>query len=248
MQRVLVLGATSAIAAEVVLIHASRGDALALVGRNAEKLEALARRASEHASACHAFVADLDATAGNATLVNKAIESLGGVVDIAILAHGLLGDQAETERDWDAAGQVLQTNLLSAVSLLIPLAQHFSAQSHGAIGVLSSVAGDRGRPRNYTYGAAKAGLTAYLQGLRSRLWRVGVRVHTFKLGPVDTPMTAGHEKNRFFAAAPDVAARIVADMAGPAGEFYVPRYWALILGVIQRMPEPLLQRLRFLMD
>lgn len=248
MQRVLVLGATSAIAAAIAEIHARRGDALALVGRNPSKLEDVARRVGSEGCACHCFVADLDASDGNAALVERAIASLGGDIDLAIIAHGLLGDQAATERVWPAAEQVLHTNLLSPISLLIPLAQHFSARGSGAIGVLSSVAGDRGRPRNYTYGAAKAGLTAYLQGLRSVMWRVGVRVHTFKLGPVDTPMTAGHAKNRLFARADEVAARIVADMTGPSGEFYVPRYWAPILGVVRRMPEPLLQRFKFLLD
>ena len=91
------------------------------------------------------------------------------------------------------------TNLLSPVALLVPLANHLDAGTRRAIAVLSSVAGDRGRPRNFTYGAAKGALNVYLQGLRTRMWPSGRRVHTFKLGPVDTPMTADHRKHAVFA-------------------------------------------------
>ena len=88
----------------------------------------------------------------------------------------------------------------------MPLGNYFEAAGAGHIAVMSSVAGERGRPRNYTYGAAKGALNLYLQGLRTRLWPRGVGVHTLKLGPVDTPMTATHEKTLLFSRADRVAA------------------------------------------
>jgi decaprenylphospho-beta-D-erythro-pentofuranosid-2-ulose 2-reductase len=111
---------------------------------------------------------------------------------------------------------------------------------------MGSVAGDRGRPRNYTYGAAKGALTLYLQGLRSRLYPVGVAVTTLKLGPVDTPMTVDHAKNPLFTTPERLAPAIVRAIDRRAGEVYLPWYWRPILAVVRNTPEPLFQRLRFL--
>jgi short-subunit dehydrogenase len=243
MERVLVLGATSAIASEIAALYAARGASLWLVGRDAAKLDALRERLG--AAVVGSERADLDELGDNARRIERAIAALGGV-DLAIVAHGLLGDQAATEREWASAEQVLRTNLLSPVSLLIPLAEHFERHGRGAIVVLSSVAGVRGRPRNYTYGAAKGALTIYTQGLRSRLWPAGVGVHTIKLGPVDSPMTVDHEKNRLFARPEAVSRAVVAAVDGGRGEIYVPWFWAPIMTVVQRLPERVFQRLRLL--
>jgi len=243
MERILIFGATSAIAREVALRYARRGAQLYVVGRDPQKLAALVDDLGD-AVAGHAR-ADLDDTADSADRVADALAALGSI-DVAIVAHGRLGDQRATERDWAAAEQILRTNLLSPISLLIPLANHLEAQGHGHLAVLSSVAGERGRPRNYTYGAAKGALTIYLQGLRSRLWSQGVVVSTIKLGPVDTPMTTDHPKNLLFAHAPAVARRIVAHLDRGQGSVYVPWFWAPIMEVVRRLPEPIFQRLGFL--
>ena len=189
MKRVLIFGATSAIAAEVARIHAQRGDRLHLVGRSADKLADVARRlAPAHVTTTHA---DFDVLEANAALVASAIEALGGL-DTVLIAHGDLGDQLASERSFVDAEAILRTNFTSVVSLLIPLANYLEAARGGRLGVITSVAGDRGRPRNYTYGAAKGALTIFLQGLRTRLYPAGVKVTTLKLGPVDTPMTRDH--------------------------------------------------------
>jgi short-subunit dehydrogenase len=237
--RVLIAGATSAIASEVAALLAARGDRLYLIGRNPEKLSRLVARLGENV--VEAKQGDLDETATNAERVATAIDALGGL-DLAILAHGTLGDQLSTERDFAAAEWIIRTNLLSPISLLIPLANHFEAQGTGHIAVLSSVAGERGRPRNYTYGAAKGALTLYLQGLRSRLWSSGVGVHTIKLGPVDTPMTADHAKTLLFARPEPIARDIVAAIDRGRGESYLPWYWSPIMSVVRHMPERLFQR------
>ncbi len=243
MNHVLIFGATSTIAAEVATRYARRGDRLFVVGRSPAKLSALCERLGD-AVVGH-LAADLADTAANAQRVQEAARALGRI-DIAIVAHGLLGDQLATERDWAAAETILRTNLLSPVSLLVPLANLLEAQGHGHLAVLGSVAGERGRPRNYTYGAAKGALTIYLQGMRSRLWTAGVSVSTVKLGPVDTPMTADHPKNPLFASAPAVARDIVSHLDRRQGAVYLPWYWAPIMGVVRRLPEPLFQRLGFL--
>ncbi|MEM7159945.1 MAG: SDR family NAD(P)-dependent oxidoreductase [Myxococcota bacterium] len=243
MQRVVIFGATSAIAGEIAVRYAHRGAQLFLVGRSPQKLAALRERLGS-AVIGHAE-ADLDQTAANEALVEQAERALGGL-DLAIVAHGLLGDQIATEQRWDAAEAVLRTNLLSPISLLIPLANRLEAQGHGHLAVLSSVAGERGRPRNYTYGAAKGALTLYLQGVRSRLWKQGIGISTIKLGPVHTPMTADHPKNPLFAQPEAVARDIVRHLEGRQGAVYLPWYWSPIMGVVRRLPEPLFQRFGFL--
>ena len=244
MARVLIIGATSAIATEIAARYAGRGDDLFLVARDAVKLGELAQRLGVGVVGTES--ADLDDTAGNEARIDRAWQALGGV-DLAIVAHGLLGDQIETERDFAAALAVITTNFLSPVSLLVPLANRMEEAGQGQIAVLSSVAGERGRPRNYTYGAAKGALTLYLQGLRSRLWHGGVHVHTIKLGPVDTPMTATHDKNMLFASAKRAAKDIVAILdRGRDGARFVPWYWSPIMSVVRRLPEPIFQRLPFL--
>jgi decaprenylphospho-beta-D-erythro-pentofuranosid-2-ulose 2-reductase len=245
MARVAIFGATSAIAAEVAALHAARGDALHLVGRDPDKLAALAARlagARVPPRCIRADFADLDA---NAAVVARVLAASGGL-DTVLIAHGVLGDQEASERDFAEAERSIRVNFTSVVSLLVPLANHLEAARGGRLGVITSVAGERGRPRNYTYGACKGALNLYLQGVRSRLYPAGVSVTTLKLGPVDTPMTVGHEKNRLFAQAPQVARDIVRAMDARRREAFVPRVWAAIMPVVRMTPEALFQKLRFL--
>lgn len=244
MERVLILGATSAIAAEVAVLHARRGDRLHLVGRNPDKLAAVARRC-EGASVTTA-TADFDDLARADAVLREAVTALGGSPERALIAHGELGDQLETERDVSAAEAVIHTNFVSAVALLIPLANEMERAGRGRLGVITSVAGERGRPRNYTYGAAKGALSVYVQGLRTRLYRAGVKVTTLKLGPVDTPMTVGHAKHALFGTAPGVARDIVRAMDRGVAVAYAPRVWGAIMAVVRATPERVVQRLGFL--
>ena len=237
-------GATSAIAAEVARLYAARGARLYLVGRNPDKLARLTDSLPA-GSVAGARAADLDDTGAATALVGDGIAALGGL-DVAIIAQGLLGDQLATERDYADAEPVIRTNLLSVVALLIPIANHLEAEGRGAIGVCSTVAADRGRPRNFTYASAKAGLNVYLQGLRTRLGPRGVTVHTFKIGPVDTPMTVDHRKTVIFARASSVAAGMVNAIDRGQGEAYLPWFWRPIMAVVRALPEPALRRIPFL--
>ena len=115
---------------------------------------------------------------------------------MVLFAHGLLPKQAQTETDLEAMIQTFSVNLLSVIALLNPLHRILQNQaSSSKVAVITSVAGDRGRPRNFSYGAAKGGLGLYLEGLRSKYINSGVELYNIKLGPTDTPMTVDHEKN-----------------------------------------------------
>ena len=142
-ERVLILGATSAIAAEVARGFAARGGRLFLIGRNRDKLASL-QEALGPAVVAGTAAADFNDTGRATRLIDEAFAALGGV-DVAVIAHGLLGDQLATERDFSDAETVLRTNFLSVVALLVPLGNRMEAQGRGHIAVLSSVAGDRGR-------------------------------------------------------------------------------------------------------
>ncbi|EDM80906.1 oxidoreductase, short-chain dehydrogenase/reductase family protein [Plesiocystis pacifica SIR-1] len=242
-RRVLIIGATSAIASEVARRCAVRGDRLYLLARNPTKLAAL--EAELGPAVIGSAQADLDEVDAAEARIEGALASLGGL-DLALIAHGRLGDQLRSERDVGEAMATLHTNLSSVVALLVPLGRHFAEAGAGHLGVITSVAGERGRPRNFTYGAAKGGLSHYLEGLRSVLGPQGVRVHNFKLGPVDTPMTVDHPKTAVFAEVPQVAAAILRGLEGRRHVIYVPGWWRWIMLVVRNLPEPIFQRLPFL--
>lgn len=242
-RKIMILGATSAIAAEVAVLCAARGDRLYLVGRSRQKMAALLERVGE--AAVGHECCDLDEYEHAEERVRRGIDALGGLDD-ALIAHGYLGDQLRSERDVGYAQQVIGTNFVSAVSLLMPLADYFEERGCGHLAAITSVAGERGRPRNYTYGAAKSGLSCYLQGLRSRLYRTGVRVHNLKLGPVETPMSEGHPQNFLWGEKSAVAAGIVRALGRRWHTAYLPRSWAVVMAIVRALPEFVFQRFGFL--
>ena len=244
MASVLVFGASSTVAMAVARRCAARGDRLALVGRNPERITALAAELGEAVALTRSGV-DLTDRSLHDALIADAEQALGGL-DVALVAHGWLPDQLRTESDVEEAIRAFEVNLLSAVSLVARLANRLEARGAGHLAVITSVAGMRGRPRNYTYGAAKGGLSLYLQGVRSRLYRSGVQVHDLRPGPILTPMTEGHPVNPLFASPERVAAGILAAIDGGWPVRYLPWYWWPIMQVVVRLPEPIFQRLGFL--
>jgi decaprenylphospho-beta-D-erythro-pentofuranosid-2-ulose 2-reductase len=244
MKRVLITGATSAIAAAMARKLAQGGARLYLLGgRSQEKLDRLVTELGP--AVAGARTADLDQTDDNAGAVEVAIAALGGL-DLAVIAQGTLGNQLASESDYDEAEAILRTNLLGVVSLLIPIGNHFERTGGGNIAVFSSVAAERGRPRNYTYAAAKGALNVYLQGLRSRLYPRGTKIHVLKVGPVHTPMTTDHVKNRLFAHPEAVADEILAAIDKGRAVAWVPWFWRPIMTVVRSLPEPLFQRAKAL--
>ena len=242
-RKILVLGATSGIAEATCRIWAAQGASLFLVARNQEKLAAVAADLrTRGASYVDTAVADLDDTDKHPALLAHAVNSLTGM-DIAYLAHGILGDQIEAEQDFNAAAQILYTNLIAPVSLLTWLA-NFCVQRHaGTLAVISSVAGDRGRKSNYLYGASKAGLSAFLAGLRNRVDREGVTVLTIKPGPTRTAMTAAMPKSEKFADVDSVAESIVKAIDKRRDVLYVPFQWQPIMLIVRNIPERIFKKL-----
>ena len=168
-------------------------------------------------------------------MLAHAVSTLGGI-DVALLAHGVLGEQPVAEMDYATAEAILRTNFLSPVSLVTWLANYFEAERRGTIAVVSSVAGDRGRKSNYVYGASKGGLSIFLDGVRNRIDRAGVQVLTIKPGFVATPMTAHLKKNALFAEPSRVGKDIVRAIEKRKDVVYTPPFWGLIMLVVRSVP------------
>ncbi len=241
--RILALGATSAIAEATLRLFAVHGARFFLVARNPEKLAAVAADLKTRgASAVATHCMDLDDTTAHPVMLEAAAESLG-VIDMALLAHGVLGDQEQAEKSYLAAEAILGTNFLAPVSLITWLANYFEASHQGTLAVISSVAGDRGRKSNYVYGASKGALTIFLDGVRNRIDRAGVHVLTIKPGFVATPMTAQLPQGPLFAQPSKVAAGIVSAIKKRKDVVYVPAFWAIIMLIIRMIPRPIFKKL-----
>ncbi|HEX8298832.1 MAG TPA: SDR family oxidoreductase [Rubricoccaceae bacterium] len=241
--RVLILGATSAIAHETARLYARDGAALALAARDAERLSANA--ADLRARGARLVVEipfDAADFARHSPAITEAWDALGGL-DTALVAYGTLPDQETAATDAAAAVEAFTLNATSVVSVLTHLAVRFEAQRSGVIGVVSSVAGDRGRPSNYVYGAAKGAVTLFAGGLRGRLQKAGVRVVTVKPGFVDTPMTSHVAKNPLFASPEAVGATIYRALRGSADVVYAPGFWRPVMAGIRAVPERVFKRL-----
>ena len=242
---VLVLGAASAIARAVAGEFARRGFDLLLAGRDREELDKVAvDLALRYGVRAQGLVFDALAFDSHAAFVEACREASRDSLAGAVLCFGYLGEQSAAQKDSAEARRVLDTNLVGAVSILSLLANHFEARRAGFLCALSSVAGDRGRQSNYVYGAAKAGLTVFLQGLRNRLFASGVTVTTIKPGFVDTAMTWGRP-GMFLVASPQAAARsVVKAVLKGDDEAYVPGFWRPVMLLIRLIPERLFKRMK----
>jgi short-subunit dehydrogenase len=242
--RVLIVGATSAIAAETARAYAPDGARLFLTGRNPDRLAAVAADLRVRGAAAVETVV-LDATDHRRceAVVEAAWAAFGGL-DVALIAHGVLPDQARCQASVTAAVAALDVNFTSVVALLTPLANRFEAARHGCIAVITSVAGDRGRQSNYVYGAAKGGLDRFLEGLRNRLYHAGVAVVTLKPGFVDTPMTAGLKHGPLFASARRAGRAVHRAIERRRDVAYVPWFWRPIMCLIRALPEFVFKRFR----
>lgn len=244
MKKILIIGATSSIAEATARLWAIEGHRLHLVGRNRERLDAMASdlkvRGAESVSA---GLLDVNDFGQHKAVVDSSIQMLEGL-DIVLIAHGTLGNQHDCEHDFDLALRELNTNAISVISLLTELANRFEAQKHGSIAVISSVAGDRGRQSNYVYGTAKGALSIFLQGLRQRLYKSGVHVATIKPGFVDTPMTRDFKKGALWASPERIAGSIVHACKHKKNVVYTPLFWWPIMLVIRSIPESIFKRIK----
>jgi len=243
MKRILIVGASSAIAEATARLFAQRGDALFLTARRAEVLDAIAQDLKTRgASIAAGLVLDANDFERHQELFDRAEASLGAL-DIVLIAHGSLPDQNACEASVEATLDAFKTNALSAIGLCTTAAARMQAKGSGCIAVISSVAGERGRRSNYVYGAAKGALTIFLQGLRNRLHRAGVHVLTIKPGFVDTPMTSAFAKGPLWAKPHTVARGIVQAIDARRDIVYLPGFWRFIMIVVRSIPERIFKRL-----
>ncbi|WP_137191117.1 SDR family oxidoreductase [Stenotrophomonas rhizophila] len=242
MQKVLIIGATSAIAEAVARLYAARGSALFLVGRNAARLETIAADLRVRgAQRVDTGVLDMNDVAGHAAMLDAAWAATGGI-DSVLVAHGTLPDQEACEQSVDLAMREFVTNGTSTIALCVALAQRLPSGAN--LAVISSVAGDRGRASNYLYGSAKAAVTAFLSGLGQKLGKRGINVLTIKPGFVDTPMTRDFKKGALWASADKVAQGIVRASDRRRAVAYLPGFWWAIMMVIKNIPEFVFRRIK----
>jgi short-subunit dehydrogenase len=245
-KRVLIIGATSGIAEAVARRYASRGDKLFLAARNSAKLEVIAADLRARGAA-EVDVFQWDAN--DYQQLNSMLAetwSVMGPIDVALVAHGTLPDQALCERDSSVAVNEFRTNAESVIVCLDGLAGKFEEQGNGVIAVIGSVAGDRGRASNYWYGAAKSAVDTFASGLRGRMLAHGVHVMTIKPGFVDTPMTRGLElPGALVATADRVAQDIARAIEKKKNVIYTPWFWRYIMLLISHIPGFIFKRMKF---
>lgn len=241
---ILILGATSAIAAACARIWAQEKASFFLVARDGQKLQAVADDLQARgATAVHCHTLDFNNFADHGAMF-AACAAQFPTLDIALLAHGTLPDQAACEAKVEVALEGFTSNGLSLIALLTPLANRMEAQKHGTIAVISSVAADRGRPSNYVYGSAKAAVATFCEGLRARLHKAQVHVLLIKPGFVATPMTQGLDLPKLLLATSEkVAGNITRAIEAKRDVLYTPWFWRWIMLIICHIPGKIFKKL-----
>ncbi len=243
--KILVIGATSAIAMATARLYAQHNAEIFLIGRDEARVSALGDDLKVRgATLLGSAVLDLTKTKEHEKVLNAAFDTMKSV-DLVLICHGNLPNQSECETNYKAALEAININALSTVSMLGILGERFIEQGKGTIAVVTSVAGDRGRQPNYVYGAAKAMVSTYLQGFRGRVFQHGVHVLDIKPGLVDSPMTAQFEKGALWSQPELVAKNVVAAIKYKRHTIYSPGYWRIIMLIVRSIPEIIFKRLKF---
>jgi short-subunit dehydrogenase len=188
-------------------------------------------------------VFDVCAFDNHEDFIQTVVKQLNGL-DGVVLAVGNMGSPEKLPKDPGEVRRVVDANFTGACSVLTYCANYLERQESGFIVGISSVAGDRGRQSNYVYGSAKSGLTAFLQGLRNRLYPSGVHVMTVKPGFVDTAMTFGLPGLFLVANPQDVGEKLAASAEKGKDEVYIPGFWRYIMAIIKSIPERLFKTLK----
>jgi decaprenylphospho-beta-D-erythro-pentofuranosid-2-ulose 2-reductase len=242
--KILIIGATSAIAKATARLYAARHAQLFLIGRNEDLLIELKEDLTiRGAQSVASHVLDLSKQKDHREAIEQARISLEEI-DIALLCHGSLPDQEACESDYKKAEREINVNGLSVISLCTEISKVLKAQQSGVLAVITSVAGDRGRQPNFIYGAAKSMVSTYLQGLRGKLLAHKVHVVDIRPGLVDTPMTAKFDKGLLWSTPELVANKIVRSIDNRRHTVYVPGYWRIIMATVCSIPEFIFKRLK----
>jgi short-subunit dehydrogenase len=238
-KRIVIIGATSAIAEHCARLWVKEKVVdLTLVGRDLGKTERVATDLRVRSP--QSVIRVLEANFIDPCAVRQLVDGIvsGGAVHTVLIAHGYLPDQTVCQEDLIGCYDALTANGISPVLFAEAFAGHMEKANDGALAIIGSVAGDRGRKSNYVYGAAKGLVTRYAQGLQHRLASTGVKVVLLKPGPTDTPMTS-HLKQQGgrLANVDDVARLIVKGITQGKAVVYVPGKWSLIMMIIRHLPN-----------
>ena len=243
-QSLLVLGGTSDIAmATARTMVAARTHKVFLAGRPSAGLEANAEELRKLGAEVQTVAFDAAETGDHEKALAEVFGS--GDVDVVLMAFGVLGDQAEDEKDSVKAAAVAHVNYTGAVSAGVVCAQALRKQGHGALVVLSSVASERARKANFIYGSSKAGLDAFAQGLGDSLVGTGVQVMVVRPGFVTSKMTAGMDKAPLSTTPEAVADAIVAGLRKGSHTVWVPGALRFVMSGVRHVPRPLFRKLPF---
>ena len=238
-QRIAVIGATSSIATHCTRLWLEHKPAeITLVGRDPRRLERTAADLRARSAATEVVTLASDLVSVDA--IQDTVDQITAErpIDLALIAHGFLPEQASCQGDLPKCHQTLEVNGMSPLLYAEAFAQRMETAQHGILAVIGSVAGDRGRRSNYLYGAAKSLLAFHAQGLQHRFAGTPVQVTLIKPGPTDTPMTRGLDRKLpQTAKAEDVAAGIVQGIARGRAVIYVPGKWRWIMWVIRSLPR-----------
>lgn len=240
MSYVLIIGASSDIAGAVAREYAKHGYDLFLAARRPEELGAFGNDISIRygKNARPVYFDALDYKSHQAFY-----DALDPKPEGVVCAVGYLGDQDKAQQDFTETDRIIQTNYTGCVSILNIIANDFEQRKSGFIVGISSVAGDRGRKKNYIYGSAKAAFTAYLSGLRNRLYEAGVQVLTVKPGFVDTKMIKGMDTPQKLTAQPEEVARdIYKAQSSGQDVLYTTWVWRYIMAIINAIPESVFKK------
>jgi len=242
--KIVVIGATSLIAEHCCRLWVQRGPVdLVLVARDAPRTERIATdlRVRGPGSTVEVMTADFTDAKDVARVAD--VTTAASPVDVVLIAHGFLPEQKLNE-DIEFCRDTLVINAVSPALFAEAFAGHFAKANRGTIAIIGSVAGDRGRKVNYTYGASKGLLSRYAEGLDHRFAGTGVSVVLLKPGPTDTPMAAGHKaKGRKLASAEDVAHTIVRGIDAKKFVVYAPPFWQFIMLIVRHLPRFVFNRL-----
>ena len=241
-QSLLVLGGTSEIAlATARRLVVRRARTVWLAGRPSPALESAAAELRALGADVHTAAFDALDPESHETVLGKIFAQ--GDIDMVLLAFGILGDQAHDERDPVAAVRVAQTNYTGAVSAGLVSARALQAQGHGALVVLSSVAGERARRANFIYGSSKAGLDTFTQGLGDALHGTGVHVMVVRPGFVRSRMTAGLEEAPLATTPEAVATAIELGLRRRSEAVWVPGALRVVMSALRHVPRGVFRRL-----
>jgi decaprenylphospho-beta-D-erythro-pentofuranosid-2-ulose 2-reductase len=243
-QSLLLFGGTSDIAVAITREYAKRRPLrVVLAARPSSRRDDTV--AALQAAGCTVEALDFEAARPESHQALAEEAAAGGDIDVAVVAHGLLGDQEQAWTDAAAAIQLAQVNYVSAVACGVALAAQVRRQGHGVIVALSSVAGERARRSNFAYGSTKAGMDAFYSGLGMALREHGGRVLVVRPGFVRSKLTEGLDTPPL-STTPEAVARAVVDgVASGAEVIWVPKPMRWVMTGVRHLPRPMFRRLPF---